>query len=265
MSPAPSHGPRGGASGLTRDLEREVLALAEKLNEAADGLRRFGFILGRLNSQMGSGPSESHGHAHASVHGHGHAPSSGGGEARPRVPSLADPIDALAYEIDEAEQRLIGIGKPERNAHLRAWAGRARLLQDRIRAEGAAASPMRRAALRAVFGRLTRISREQPCGWVDALSEQWTADWEVYIKAAQGAISGTKPDLTPDQEKAYYQALLEGLFHPARRIDVAEVVDLVRDASKAVPADDPSLVKAMTTFGNPEEMAAKVAAARAAR
>lgn len=168
----------------------------------------------------------------------------------PEPPRPRDEILELADEIDQAEPFLEYEPSRRRSAQIRAWAGRARQFQD-LQERDPRTPIDRKKLLRGVFGRLTRITRELPCGWVEALSPDWKTDWDVYVAMARGQLGGKFAPITKEQERAYFRDLLEALFNPRRRVDPSDAHELVREASEALAPTEPLLAKATQMFGAP--------------
>ena len=127
-----------------------------------------------------------------------------------------DEVDSLAEEIDACELFLEAMAPEQRTAQLSAWAGRARELQDKWKGDSAVTSE-RRGALRRVFGRLSRITRDQQSGWVDALTPDWSMTWSTYVAWHTAKLAGESPALTADELRAIARGQLRGLLLPARK------------------------------------------------
>lgn len=184
-----------------------------------------------------------------------------GPPAAPREP--ADAIDALAEEIDACEMFLGSMSDPQRNAQVAIWAGRARELQDEGPAE-APPSPERASALRRVFGRLTRITREHRCGWVDALTPDWVMNWAVYIEFHSALLADEEPALTEAELQAVWRGKLRGLLLPARKhVSPYDAAEVIAKASALLPSEDQELADAVARFG-PARVAAPPLIRRAA-
>lgn len=155
------------------------------------------------------------------------------------IETSTDPITALGEEIDRMRPYLQDLSVRERTAQVCAWAGQARKLQDGpVPAEQAA-------EMRAVFGRLTRITQEMPCDWVDALRREWVTDWDAYV-----AYYRNQP-LTHEQDQALHRQFLRGLFTQGRRVSEHDAHSLLVDAMEVLPGDDPDLRRAIDLFGDP--------------
>ncbi|MBI2921561.1 MAG: hypothetical protein HYY18_10810 [Planctomycetes bacterium] len=217
---------------LGLQLPGRRVAAAEAMDTIREGLRHF--------------PDEKEPALQKAIQVHGRPPEfAAPGHAAPPP----DEISELGREIDDAEPFLDMLPKGERTAQVRVWAGRARKLQDRLPAD---APPARRAEMRAVFGRLTRITRELPCEWIEGLALDWKTDWDVYVALNRGWLSGKYPELTEEQERAYLRDLLAALFLPQRHPTAAEAADVIRDAIEVFPkGDEPDLKKALAQFGRP--------------
>lgn len=161
----------------------------------------------------------------------------------------ADEIQVLADEIDATERYLTDLDRRMRTAQVAAWAGQARALQD-----APAADPRRRQSLTAVFGRLTRITRDLDCGWIDALSREWSADWKNYVAWFKGVAAGSWPKLPPDAEQALHRAFLRGLLNPLRRVATYEAQTTILEALEVLPPEDPDAAAAIARFGLPAEV-----------
>lgn len=161
--------------------------------------------------------------------------------AAPVIDTSSDPITALGEEIDRMRPYLQDLSVRERTAQVCAWAGQARKLQD-----GPVPVPANKVAeMRAVFGRLTRITQEMTCEWVDALRREWVTDWDAYV-----AYYRNQP-LAPEQDQALHRMFLRGLFTQGRRVSEHDAHSLLVDAMEVLPPDDPDLKHAIELFGDP--------------
>lgn len=151
----------------------------------------------------------------------------------------SDEVDSLAEEIDACELFLESMSSEQRTAQLSVWAGRARELQDLWKVDPAITSE-RRGALRRVFGRLSRITRDQQSGWVDALTPDWSMSWPIYVAWNRAKLAGESPTLTHDELRALARGRLRGLLLPARKhVSGDEVAEVLADASEILePGDD---------------------------
>jgi hypothetical protein len=165
-------------------------------------------------------------------------------------------VMALSEEIDVSEPYLSGLSREQRTAQVCVFAGRAKALEARLGPQTADEQEANRGArvtLRRIFGRLTRIARELNCGWIDALSPDWTTDWPVYIERHQAIASGRDAQLSEEHEFAYQRAVLQGLLNSKRRALPPEVSDTLADALEILPGDDPLVEEAIKRFGRPPE------------
>jgi len=173
------------------------------------------------------------------------APGTAAAAARAEEPR--DEVDALAEEIDACEIVLVRMPVEQRTAQVAVWAGRARDLQDRWK--DGAVSNERRGALRRVFGRLTRITRELQCEWIDALTPGWSAPWPVYIAWQDALLSGEQAPLLTEEQQALARARLRGLFLPNRHVSAREATPVIADAAEVLDAGDDDLRAARERFG----------------
>ncbi len=148
---------------------------------------------------------------------------------------LADEVDSLAEEIDACELFLESMSAAQRTSQLAVWAGRARELQEQWKTDSTVTSE-RRGALRQVFGRLSRITRDQQSGWVDALTPDWSMSWPVYVAWHRAKLAGEAATLTDDELRAVARGRLRGLLLPARKhVSGDEVAEVLTDASELEP------------------------------
>lgn len=175
---------------------------------------------------------------------------SGNGEAAPSAePGGPHEEDALTEEIDACEMFLARQTSKQRTSQVALWAGRARELQERWNS-GAEPGEARRASLRRVFGRLTRIAREQQCEWIDALTPDWTMPWGPYIAWHTAQLTGEPLELSDEARRALYGGLLRGLLLASRKsVPADDVVELLADALEVLPADDPDVRAVEARFG----------------
>jgi hypothetical protein len=169
----------------------------------------------------------------------------------PMVGAPGDPLDeviALTEEIDTCEFVLPTMEPGRRSAQVALWAGRAREIQERWRTSPHV-TKAQQDALRRAFGRLTRITREHACRWIDALTTDWTIDWQLYTSVNQSLVTGEDAELTLDQRQTYWKALLRGLVLPRRYVAPAEASDIIREASAVLHGEDDDLTAAIKRFG----------------
>lgn len=175
------------------------------------------------------------------------------GALRAFTPAAAAPppdeIQILADEIDAGERYLTDLSRRQRTAQVAAWAGQARAFQD-----APIEDPRRRQALTTVFGRLTRITRDIDCGWIDALSRDWSVDWKHYVSWFKGVAAGSWPRLPAEAEQALHRAFLRGLQSPLRRVAAYEAQTTILEALEVLPQDDPDAAAAVARFGLPAEV-----------
>lgn len=171
--------------------------------------------------------------------------------AAPAQAAPGDEVDALAEEIDSCEFLLDRLPPELRTAQVAVWAGRARQLQEQ-REGDAAVSSERRSALRRVFGRLTRITREQQCRWIDALTPGWSMDWNVYVAHETSLLTGEDAPLLDEEVRALFRAKLRGLLLPARhQVAQAEARELIDAAAARLAPEDDDLRAARLKFNVP--------------
>ena len=153
--------------------------------------------------------------------------------------AAGDEVDSLAEEIDACELFLESMSTEQRTAQLAVWAGRARELQDAWKTDSTVTAE-RRGALRRVFGRLSRITRDQRSGWVDALTPDWSMSWQVYVAWHRAKLAGEPAPLSDDELRTLARGQLRGLLLPARKHVSGDEVAEVLEAAAAVlePGDD---------------------------
>ena len=95
-------------------------------------------------------------------------------------PRPLNDVETLAEEIDKSMPYLDGLTRRVRSAQVAIWAGRARILQERLAAAEDVSSKAQLRAIINVFGRLSGITKTLDCSWVDALSREWSTDWNAY-------------------------------------------------------------------------------------
>lgn len=165
----------------------------------------------------------------------------------------ADEVDALTEEIDACEIVVSLMPVEQRTAQVAVWAGRAREIQERWKE--ATVPDERRGALRRVFGRLTRITREHSCEWVDALTPGWSAPWAAYVAHQQALLSGEEAPLLDEEYRALWQAWLRGLMLPNRRVSPREAAAVIAGAAEWLGPEDDDLRAAGQRFGAPRRTA----------
>ncbi|MHB8872195.1 MAG: hypothetical protein ACYC8T_00775 [Myxococcaceae bacterium] len=171
------------------------------------------------------------------------------GGAAETGPAPADDADALAEEIDACELFLERMSSSQRTSQVAVWAGRARELQERWSADPQVV-PAQRTALRRVFGRLTRIAGEQQCGWIDALSPEWSMSWTVYTRFHASTLAGEEPSLNRDEEQAFWRGRLRGLLSSARHhVASSEAAEMLARASAVLDPGEHDLQAAVARFG----------------
>lgn len=168
---------------------------------------------------------------------------------RPVPTGPAAPVAELEEEIDLARTWLGDLPRRQRTGQIAAWAGRARVLQEAWKTEAVPDSV--RVRLRGVFGRLTAITREWDCGWVDALWPEWTTDWRVYIECNRALAAGGAADLGPEEDASYHRDRVRGLLIPSRRVTEMEAEAILLEALEALPDTEDVLRAAFERFGRP--------------
>lgn len=159
-----------------------------------------------------------------------------------------DEVDALAEEVDACEIVLERMPPEQRTAQVAVWAGRAREIQDRWK--DAAPSDGRRGALRRVFGRLTRITRELHCEWIDALTPGWSMPWTIYIAHQTAQLAGEEAPLLDEEWQTLWRATLRGLLLPNRHVSPRDAAAVIAQASEWLAPEDDDLRAAKARFGD---------------
>jgi hypothetical protein len=160
-----------------------------------------------------------------------------------------DEVDVLDEEIESGREHLSNLGVEKRTAQICVWAGRARLLQQLWMEREDPVARKRLRALDHVFGKLTRITRDLECDWIDALSRDWSTDWDTYIAYNQVRVSGGASDLPAEKEQEYQRSILRGLFNPRRYLQAEEAQTAIAIALEVLAQDDPMVVAAIERFG----------------
>ncbi len=183
------------------------------------------------------------------VGGHGAAPETARAVTTVPEEEPIDEVDSLAEEIDACELFLESMTPEQRSAQLAVWAGRARELQDRWKEEPSITAE-RRGALRRVFGRLSRITRDQRSGWIDALTPDWTMSWPVYIAFHAARLRGEPALLTDEDQRALARATLRGLLLPTRKhVAAQEAARIIEEAALVLDEEDDSMREVEARFG----------------
>lgn len=103
------------------------------------------------------------------------------------------------------------------------------------------------------------------CGWVDALSQDWSMDWEVYSAYHRAIAAANYPDLPLEREQEYHRAILAGLYLPQRRLSPNDAATAILEAQQVLAPDDPDLAKAIERFGRPDSTSLRSLATRRTR
>lgn len=230
--------------------QAELVRAVRDAGVALENLQGIHFGLTSRLSGLGAVDVDDDGRLRLGALASGHDPDPAPGAVRRAGPE--DEVDALTEEIEACEFFLDGMTPEKRTAQVALWAGRARAVQ-----ADAALAPERRSALRRVFGRLTRITRDQQCDWVDALTPTWETDWPIYIAVLTAELAGEEPELSAEQRCAHWRARLLGLSVANRRVMRSEAEALINLASAVLPEDDEVLRTVSERFG-----VMRVAAAR---
>ncbi|HEY3354345.1 MAG TPA: hypothetical protein VGQ83_13920, partial [Polyangia bacterium] len=168
----------------------------------------------------------------------------------PLESSLRGEIAMLGREIDALAEEQAALENERRTARVAAWAGRARILQERLRAAGDPAEERER--LRDVFARLTGLVKQLGCRWVNALSSAWEAeDWEAYVARNEAVAGGAQPSLPPAAERAYQRGALKGLQILHREVGRKEAARTILEARAVLTESDAEVASAMQRFGYP--------------
>lgn len=177
-------------------------------------------------------------------------------EAQPadRPDDHTSAISSLAHEIDAISSRLTGMTPRERVAQLAVWAGRARQIDEDLAAKKIPSNSGLRNQVKQIIARSKKLRKSLGCGWVDALSSSWSADWNIYISFNRSVVASEPSNLTAEQKKQYFRDILRSILTVrrsfARDLDAAA---LVIEASQALDKDDPLLIEARKKFGHHED------------
>lgn len=179
-------------------------------------------------------------------------------DTSPPRPSIADPndgddVDGLVEEIDAVTGYLVDLPQRQVRSQLCLWAGRARRIHDTLGNRSHNVASALKDALKGIFRRLLELTRKHGPGWIDALSHEWSTDWDVYITYHQAIVGGYEPDLTAEQERAYHRDILRGLFIGHRRVGRDEAHRAMLEALPMVTDGDVVASKAIQRFGRPPE------------
>jgi len=180
-------------------------------------------------------------------------PANGDAPPPPAPPRYREPddVDTLHEEIDTGWNYLPTLSRFQRTAQLCVWAGRARMFQEDLSSAGGSPSPERFHALDSVFSKLTALTRVTDSAWVDALSRDWSTDWDAYVAYNLALVAGRTPELPPDKERTYHRSILRGLFNPRRRVNADIAHSALLCALDVLPEDDPEVAKVLERFGRP--------------
>jgi len=171
-------------------------------------------------------------------------------EKRQPAPQVAEVL-ALEETIGAGRAFLDDLGRFGRTAQLAAWAGRARQIQEKLSSDQTPAAVAASRVLRGVFGRLTALTREIECDWIDALTPTWsTKSWSTYVAINEAIAEGKPPrELPPNDIQEYERAILRGLLLPQRRVRREDAEAIINEAREVLEHGDPDLVAAEQRFG----------------
>ena len=88
----------------------------------------------------------------------------------------------LFQEAERGIQVLESLSVKSRSAQLAIWAGRARKIQDELEEWSDVLPDDFSREMHVFFGKLTTVTRENECNWIDALKRSYETDWDRYLE-----------------------------------------------------------------------------------
>lgn len=179
----------------------------------------------------------------------------------PRLKTLPnDVLEALArfeelfVEVDRGIQFLDALSVKSRSNQIAIWAGTARKYQDIIEEWEADIPDEFLRKINVFFGKLTTVTREHDCEWIDALKRSYDTDWEQYIQEEK---SNLKQSLErekrvreflkepPKEQKNDRKIIRRRLRELAQNPDssVEEVKSVLSEGMDLLVLDEPALVE----------------------
>lgn len=184
----------------------------------------------------------------------------------PRLKSLPDDVlDALArfeelfVEVDRGIQFLDALSIHSRSSQIAIWAGTARKYQDIIEEWEADIPDEFLRKIKVFFGKLTTVTRDLDCDWIDALKRSYETDWNKYIKKEK---SNLKQNLQrekrvreflkepPKERKQDRKVIRRRLRELAQQEDTSaeEAKSVLSEGMDLLVLDEPALVKLAKHF-----------------
>jgi len=90
--------------------------------------------------------------------------------------------EELFQEAERGIQVLESLSVQSRSAQLAIWAARARKIQDRLEEWSEVLPDDFSRKMHVFFGKLTTVTRENECKWIDALKRSFSTDWDRYLE-----------------------------------------------------------------------------------
>ncbi len=94
---------------------------------------------------------------------------------------IAD-IEELIQEAERGIQFLDSLSVKSRSAQIAIWAGRARKLQEALEEHKEMLPSELFQKIHVFFGKLTTVTRDTECEWIDALKRSYETDWNRYLE-----------------------------------------------------------------------------------
>ncbi len=88
----------------------------------------------------------------------------------------------LFQEAERGLQVLESLSVKSRSAQIAIWAGRARKIQDELQEWADLLPDDFSREMHVFFGKLTTVTRENECTWIDALKRSYETDWDRYLE-----------------------------------------------------------------------------------
>lgn len=95
--------------------------------------------------------------------------------------TIAD-VQELIREAERGIQFLDSLSVKSRSAQIAIWAGKARLMQNKLEGWKEMIPSEFFQKMHVFFGKLTTVTRDTECEWIDALKRSYDTDWERYIE-----------------------------------------------------------------------------------